>query len=222
MANAAAPQTGKDWQCSNPIRIIREMATGGKGLDLSEIKRRADIRDVWAALGGGKLRGERGQAFWRKGDGYSVSLDANRGLWHDFVAGDGGDVVNLVRDVKQCSFIEAAEWLAHHTGVAVLRGCAARKKPPIGAPTWTAARGGAWRQSVSPRVARRAKLGDMARYELTVLQTRLRLGDAVLVDEYRDWRKRDPQLSDAMTRAGQRSRCPRAAPRGALVEEISR
>ena len=90
---------------------------GRKGLDLSEIKRRADIRDVWAALGGGKLRGGRGQAFWRKGDGYSVSLDVDRGLWHDFVSGEGGDVLTLVEVARECSFREAAEWLANHTGI---------------------------------------------------------------------------------------------------------
>src|SRR5262245_21265878 len=87
--------------------------------NMAELKRRADIRDVWAALGGGKLRRLRGQAFWRNGDGYNVLLNTRRGTWHDFVTGDGGDVIELVRAVHQCGFMDAAEWLAHHTGVLV-------------------------------------------------------------------------------------------------------
>ena len=42
------------------------------------------ITDVWAALGGGPLRQRRGQAFWRDGDGYNVSLNDDKGCWHDF------------------------------------------------------------------------------------------------------------------------------------------
>ena len=56
--------------------------------NIAEIKRRADIRDVWSALGGPELRGNRGQAFWRGGDGYSVALDFEKGLWHDHRDGD--------------------------------------------------------------------------------------------------------------------------------------
>ncbi len=84
---------------------------------IAEIKARANIQHVWAALGGGELRGNRGQAFWRGGDGYSVALDPKRGLWHDFVAGEGGDVIALVEQVRECDFKAAAAWLADFTGM---------------------------------------------------------------------------------------------------------
>jgi hypothetical protein len=40
---------------------------------------------------------------------------------------------------------------------------------------------------------------------LTALLTSIRLGDAPLVAEYRAWRERDPELTTALARAGQRS-----------------
>ncbi len=39
----------------------------------------------------------------------------------------------------------------------------------------------------------------------TVLLQTLRLGDAVLVNEYREWRRRNPKFAAAMVHAGQRS-----------------
>jgi hypothetical protein len=176
-------------------------------VNITEIKRRADIRDVWTALGGGKLRGNRGQAFWRKGDGFSISLDVERGLWHDHRDGVGGDVVTLVRTVQQCGFLEAAEWLAAHTGVRVSKWIERQNdadtdwRSDLEAATW-------WSMAaiiLADDALAAAELGDPARYDLTALLARLRLGDAVLVDEYRNWRKRHPQLTAAMTRAGQRS-----------------
>src|SRR5262249_36620301 len=86
---------------------------------IAEIKANTNILSVWAALGGGELRGGRGRAFWRQGDGFSVSLDREKQVWYDFVAGCGGDVVALVQTVRQCGFLEAAEWLAAHTGMRV-------------------------------------------------------------------------------------------------------
>lgn len=37
-----------------------------------------DILDVWNAAGDGQLRGRRGQAFWRNGNGWNISLDRER------------------------------------------------------------------------------------------------------------------------------------------------
>jgi hypothetical protein len=36
------------------------------------------ISALWRALGGGELRHGRGRAFWRNGDGWSISLDDAR------------------------------------------------------------------------------------------------------------------------------------------------
>jgi hypothetical protein len=175
---------------------------------IAEIKRRADIRDVWAALGGGKLRGSRGQAFWRGGDGYSVALDPNRGLWHDFVAGEGGDVIALVEQVRECDFKAAAAWLAEFTGTD-LSGSPRRSdyRPDT---DWAAdlrwaiwwARGA---ELYAEWVLEELPCWSSHRRGPTVLLQTIRLGDAVLVNEYREWRRRNPKLAAAIAHAGQRS-----------------
>lgn len=175
-------------------------------VNIAEIKRRAGILDVWAASGGPELRGNRGPAFWRQGTGYNVALDAQRGLWHDFVTGDGGDVITLVQTVRQCSFLEAVEWLARHTGVAVSTWIRRAEdttnwREDLEAATW-------WR--ITAVVLAEDTLASLSSYDpdrrsLTALLQTVRLGDAALVEEYRQWRKRLPQLTADMTRAGQRS-----------------
>ena len=85
--------------------------------NVSEIKRRAAIVSVWSALGGGELRHNRGRAFWRKGDGYSINLNAEHGVWFDVVSNEGGDVVALVETVRQCNFRDACNWIADHVGI---------------------------------------------------------------------------------------------------------
>ncbi len=174
--------------------------------NIAEIKRRADIRDVWAALDGGKLRGNRGQAFWRKGDGFSVSLDADRGLWYDFVSAEGGNVFDLVEVATKCSFREAAEWLARHTGVG--ESCRTHRaeatadwRSDLRAATW-------WRMAaviLAEDVLASLSPNDLARRGLTAFLQTIRLGDAALVAEYRWWRKHLPHLTAGMIRAGQRS-----------------
>src|SRR5262245_1949825 len=105
------------------------MSTSEYKRQIAEIRNRADIRDVWAALGGGELRHGRGRAFWREGDGYNVSVDAGKGVWFDFVANVGGDVFALVQVVQGCDFKQALAWLAEFTGVA-LNG--SRESPDVG------------------------------------------------------------------------------------------
>jgi hypothetical protein len=68
-----------------------------------ESLKRVPIFEVW--LGGRQLRHSRGQAFWRTGDGYSVSLNTEKGLCHAVVTreADSGDQFRAFRD--------ALEWL---------------------------------------------------------------------------------------------------------------
>jgi hypothetical protein len=69
---------------------------------------------LWRELGGGKVRGSRelkAQAFWRNGDGWSVSLNPSRGLWFCHVTGTGGDAVDLVRLALGVGVAEALTWL---------------------------------------------------------------------------------------------------------------
>lgn len=80
-----------------------------------------DIVEAWRALGGGELRGKRGRAFWRNGDGYSISLNRERGAWYDFRDGCGGGILDLVMTARGCTRKEAFLWLETHCGLDVLR-----------------------------------------------------------------------------------------------------
>ncbi len=46
--------------------------------------------DCAEKLAGGPLRGKRGRAFWRHGNGYKVAIDQERGVWYHHVTGVGG------------------------------------------------------------------------------------------------------------------------------------
>ena len=80
---------------------------------------RASITDVWRALGGGELRHGRGRAWWRDGDSYSVSLNQDKNVFFDFVAGEGGGILDLVRTVNGCDRRDALRWLADDRGVSL-------------------------------------------------------------------------------------------------------
>jgi len=74
--------------------------------------------DVWTALGGGPLRAGRGLAFWRDGDGLSVSLQSDKRAWFDHVTATGGGILALVETVLGCDRRAALEWLADNFGIA--------------------------------------------------------------------------------------------------------
>jgi hypothetical protein len=75
------------------------------------------ILSVWHGLGGGEIRHKRGRAFWRKGDGWSVSIDTDKNVWYDFRDGVGGGVLDLIERVLRCDRRSAVEWLQNYTGV---------------------------------------------------------------------------------------------------------
>jgi hypothetical protein len=172
----------------------------GRGLDIAELKNHADIRQVWAALGGRPLRHQRGQAWWRGGDGFNVALYPDKDTWHDFVANEGGDAIALVR---QCSFLEACEWLADFTGVRVSKWIRKGDAPDTDWPTdlkWATW----WRIAVEAMAQdslERLPYWDRQRRPITDLLSTIRLGDAALVNEYRAWRQRWPALTSAMAKA---------------------
>lgn len=174
--------------------------------NITEIKQSARIADVWAALGGGKLRGNRGQAWWRGGTGYSASLNPAKGLWHDFVSGDGGDIFALVQTVHQCSFREAVEWLANLTGVAISQMTSTGTKACVDT---------AWRDdleraaywSMAAEIWAEEALEEMdpsdpQRYQPTMFLRAIQLGDCSMVEEYRRFRRDHPQIAAGMVRAG--------------------
>jgi hypothetical protein len=84
---------------------------------VNEIIQATRISKVYVALGGPKLHGTRGPAFWREGKGLNVHLDDAKGIWHDFVSGEGGGVLDLVMQVQGGTRREALRWVAAFTGI---------------------------------------------------------------------------------------------------------
>jgi hypothetical protein len=74
------------------------------------------IKAVWHDLGGGPLKGNRGVAWWRGGDGLSISLDDERGGWYDFACNQGGGIIDLVQTVLGIDRREAAAWCRQRYG----------------------------------------------------------------------------------------------------------
>ena len=184
-------------------------------IELSEIKRRLGIREVWRALGGGRLIGGRGQAFWRDGAGYNVALDQKKGLWYDHARSEGGDAIDLVRRAEGLSFTGALRRLAELGGM---------EAPQAAVIEWRAAQA-SWRADLEEALdwkiaaTRMAELAldqmplyrdwgepgtDPDRGPLTRLLRVIRLGEQSLVDEYRAWRTADPVFVYAMIQASRR------------------
>ena len=174
-----------------------------------ELKAHADIHEVWSALGGGPLRHNRGQAFWRKGDGPSISLDAQKGVWFDHVVGSGGDAIDLVKTARGCDFRQALMWLSSFTGIPISNTSRATDtdwRADIQKAIWWAITAEVFAEEAlkeRPEFGGPLPCDDWP--ELTGLLQAIRMSDASLVDQYREWRRRDPQLTDAMTRAGRQA-----------------
>jgi hypothetical protein len=193
---------------------------------LQELKRRAHIAEVWVALGGGPLRhGRREQAFWRRGDGRNVAIYSQTDRWWDYVTDDGGDAIDLVRRVHRCGFRAAVAWLADFTGVRLTnsnpRADVAIDRDWATDLVWATW----WRTALvvgaelaleelslpelpleelalAARALEWLPPLDPVRFRLTLLLASVRVGDAALVDEYRWWRRRDPEGTAAMAHAG--------------------
>jgi len=181
------------------------------------------ISEVYQALGGPELRGMRGPAFWRDGDGLNVSMDDSRGIWHDFTTGDGGGVLDLVVKVRGGNRADALRWAADLAGVPL-------DDKPLSAEDcarWAAERRELERDLPMARLWRRAAI-DLSEELLDVLKavfftgpsdridfdgirdtTRLlstlqRIDGAALVAEYGWWRERYPGMTAAMVHAARR------------------
>lgn len=66
-------------------------------------------------------------AFWRGGDNpLSVQVDTKKNIWFDYVAGEGGSIIDLVMKVEKCDNATAMKVLTDGYGVSI----------PITAPTF--------------------------------------------------------------------------------------
>jgi hypothetical protein len=82
-----------------------------------ELIARTRITSVWAALGGGEIRRNHSQAFWRNGDGFNVALNDDCGIWFDHRDNVGGGILDLIAHVRGGTRAEALKWLAERLGL---------------------------------------------------------------------------------------------------------
>ena len=83
------------------------------------IRQSVTARDAAQALGIRVNRQGRCQCPIHSGTDYNMRLYPGDGGYHCFVCGASGDVIHLVENVQQCSFLSAIEWLnsAFHLGL---------------------------------------------------------------------------------------------------------
>ena len=91
----------------------------GQRADVKEIKARLDIisiisRHVTLTKSGS---GYKGRCPFHKDDTPSMTVSAEKGLWHCFGCGEGGDVIGFVMKIERLSFIEAVRRLAEEVGM---------------------------------------------------------------------------------------------------------
>jgi hypothetical protein len=190
------------------------------------------ISDVYRALGGPNLRGKRGPAFWRGGKGLNVSLDDSRGVWNDFVGGEGGGILDLIQRVTGGSKSDALRWAADFAGVPMndtplsteerSRWAEDRKAFERDLPNAAYWRGTAVALTEETLNELKAMFFDPTaeekpasselQYFTRLLATYERLEGRSLVDEYRRWVQHSPGLTELMVRrASDREKAERRA-----------
>jgi hypothetical protein len=203
---------------------------------LGDILQRVRISHVYHALTGVKPRITgtdtcRGPAIWRGGDGDNVSMDDDRGIWHDFGNDSGGGILDLIVQVRGGSRADALRWLADFAGVRLddrplsveERAKWARERADLECILPTAQ---FWRRAVvnlTEELLSTLKLalsdpsagpilpGEIARVH-HLLQTLQGLDGAALMTDYQWWAEHHPGLTAALVRAAQtRERAERRA-----------
>jgi hypothetical protein len=83
-----------------------------------EVLSRLRISDVAQALGVKVDRiKHRGVAAWRDGRRFSVSFNDDKNVWHDFVTGEAGGILDLIARIRGGNRADALRWAAHFVGV---------------------------------------------------------------------------------------------------------
>jgi hypothetical protein len=178
------------------------------------------IFDIWKALTGEPIRGGRVRAIWRGGKNFSVSLNNDRGVWHDFVSNEGGGILDLIARVRGGTRADALRWAADFAGISL------DDKPLSAADRarWAQERRALERDLPEARYWRRSAI-NMAEELSGVLKAGLvdrtlpqahvgEIGDvdamlrrvqradgAALVAEFAWWREHRPSMTAAMVRA---------------------
>jgi len=91
----------------------------GDRAQIQEIKSRLDIADIisrYVSLSPSGA-GFKGKCPFHKDDTPSMTVSQEKGLWHCFGCGEGGDVIAFVMKIENLSFVEAMERLADEAGV---------------------------------------------------------------------------------------------------------
>jgi len=203
---------------------------------VNEILASIKISQVYRALAGREPRRTgpdtwRAPATWRGGDGFNVSMDDARGLWHDFTTDEGGGLLDLIVRARGGSRQDALRWCADLAGVQI------EDKPlsPEDRARWAAERRQLERDLPAARYWQRAavsiaeellttlkvalfdptlpqpEIGEIADVE-ALLSTLPRLDGPALVSEYKWWRERYPGVTSALVVvAHRREQCERAA-----------
>jgi hypothetical protein len=192
---------------------------------VNEVLASIKISQVYRALGGPELRRSghdryRGQAWWRNGDGLSISLDDTRGLWHDHRDGEGGGVLALVQRIRGGSRQDALHFVADVAGVPLDD----KELSPKDKARWATERREIERHLPTARLWLRSAMAlgedvlDRLKAPLTVpelpwpavgeiarwtdqLATWRRLDDAGLVAEYLRWARHQPLLTGGLVYA---------------------
>lgn len=166
------------------------------------------LLDVWSALGGGPLRGKRGQAFWRDGDSFSVAIKAEEGTWYDHRDGRGGGALALVETALGYTRSSAIQWLEKNCGLDARRSLsplernqyAQRITESVDAESWSIAAA-----ALAEDVLNGLEADDPTRADFTRLLHTIGTGRGSLIGEYHAWRDAYPELTAGMVRAGRDS-----------------
>jgi hypothetical protein len=177
------------------------VVTVPRASDLGEL----DIVSVWSMLGGGPLHGKRGQAFWRKGDGYNIALDPAKGAWFDHRDGRGGGILALVETALGGSRSSALQWLKENCGLDARPSFSQERRANhvkhivrrSKAESWGIT---AW--TLGEKLLDELEADDPDRVDYTRLLDIIRTGGPKLIEEYHTWAQIRPELTQAMVRAG--------------------
>lgn len=87
--------------------------------DIRAIKERTDVISVISRYVSLKKAGasHKGKCPFHKDDTPSFVVSGEKGLWHCFGCGEGGDIIGFLMKIERISFVEAAKRLAAEVGV---------------------------------------------------------------------------------------------------------